>query len=313
MVKMNNESLLEKAIKIATQAHKGQKDKYGAPYIGHVTRVMNAGATEDEKIVGVLHDLIEDTDWKFEDLEKEGFPQYIIDAVRCVTKKSEDENYDDFVKRTATNPLAIKVKLNDLTDNMDIRRMPEVTEKDLKRLNKYLKAYKYLENLNAVSLDPEIKKQIHEAGDQIKNWRQLVKGSKMSAGEIILFSGTDTAGKTLAAAMLDNYSGSEVYHIDLSQVISKYIGETEKNLAKIFEMAEHRNWILFFDEADALFGKRTDVKDAHDRYANTEVSYLLQRIEAYKGPVIFSVSKKSNIDSAFMRRLRFVIDFPVNT
>jgi (p)ppGpp synthase/HD superfamily hydrolase len=147
MVKMNNESLLEKAIKIATEAHKGQVDKYGAPYIGHVTRVMNAGATEDEKIVGMLHDLIEDTDWEFADLEKEGFPQYIIDAVRCVTKTSEEENYDDFVKRTATNSLAIKVKLNDLTDNMDIRRMPEVTEKDLKRLNKYLKAYKYLESL----------------------------------------------------------------------------------------------------------------------------------------------------------------------
>src|SRR5687768_6851450 len=105
---------------------------------------MNHGVTTDEKIVGVLHDLVEDTPWTFRDLEKEGFPRYIVEAIRCVTKKSDKENYDDFVKRTAANPLAIKVKLNDLTDNMDIKRMPKVTEKDVKRLNKYLKAFKYL-------------------------------------------------------------------------------------------------------------------------------------------------------------------------
>lgn len=143
---MKNKSLLEKAIKIATKEHKEQKDKYGAPYINHVTRVMNAGATTDEKIVGILHDLIEDTKWTFDDLEKEGFPKHIIEAIRCVTKTSDEENYDDFVKRTATNALSINVKLNDLTDNMDIKRMPEVKEKDVKRLNKLLKAYKYLKS-----------------------------------------------------------------------------------------------------------------------------------------------------------------------
>lgn len=144
--KMNDKSLLEKAIKIATKAHKGQKDKYGAPYINHVTRVMNAGKTTDEKIVGILHDLIEDTKWTFDDLKKEGFPKRIIEAICCVTKTSEEENYDDFVKRTSTNALAIKVKLNDLTDNMNIKRMSEVKEKDIKRLNKYLKAYKFLKS-----------------------------------------------------------------------------------------------------------------------------------------------------------------------
>ena len=117
---MNNETLLEKAIRIATEAHKSQEDKYGAPYIGHLTRVMNYGVSTDEKIAGILHDLVEDTQWTFEDLEKEGFPKHIIEALRCVTKTSEDENYDDFIERIKANPLAVNVKLNDLSDNLDI-------------------------------------------------------------------------------------------------------------------------------------------------------------------------------------------------
>ena len=135
---------LDRAIQIAVEAHKNQKDKYGAPYLGHVSRVMNAGKTDDERIVGVLHDLIEDTPWTFEDLKKEGFSSHVIEAIRCLTKKSEDENYESFVDRIKINPLAIRVKLNDLRDNMDIRRLPMVTEKDVPRLNKYLKAYHLL-------------------------------------------------------------------------------------------------------------------------------------------------------------------------
>jgi (p)ppGpp synthase/HD superfamily hydrolase len=140
-------STLTRAIEIATKAHEGATDKYGAPYINHVTRVMNMGETDDEKIVGVLHDVIEDTNWTFEDLEKEGFSKVVIDALKCVTKTSEDEDYQEFIDRVKINPLAVKVKLNDLKDNMDIRRMPEVFELDLKRLNKYLKAYNELINL----------------------------------------------------------------------------------------------------------------------------------------------------------------------
>ena len=140
-------STLNRAIEIATKSHEGATDKYGAPYINHVTRVMNMGETNNEKIVGVLHDVIEDTHWTFEDLEKEGFSKDAIDALRCVTKTSEDEDYQEFIDRVKINPLAVKVKLNDLRDNMDIRRMPEVLELDLKRLNKYLKAYKELINL----------------------------------------------------------------------------------------------------------------------------------------------------------------------
>ncbi|WP_276480885.1 phosphohydrolase [Paraflavitalea pollutisoli] len=133
---------LEKAIDIATQAHQGQVDKYGAPYIGHVMRVMNMGRTEEEKICGVLHDVVEDTDWTFERLASVGFGPDIIAALRCVTKESESEDYDHFVQRTLQNRLACLVKLNDLTDNMDVRRMPEVTSKDIARLNKYLRAYR---------------------------------------------------------------------------------------------------------------------------------------------------------------------------
>ena len=137
-------STLQRAIDIATQAHKGQFDKSGKDYIGHPLRVMEMGRTEEEKIVGVLHDVVEDTDWTFEALAEEGFSKEIMDALRCVTKLSENENYDDFIERVKKNPLAVAVKINDLSDNMDIRRLPYLSDKDVKRLKKYLKAYKKL-------------------------------------------------------------------------------------------------------------------------------------------------------------------------
>lgn len=137
-------STLQRAIEIATEAHQGQFDKAGRDYIGHPLRVMEMGKTEEEKIVGVLHDVIEDTDWTFEKLAEEGFSDEVIAALRCVTKLSENENYDDFIERVKKNPLATAVKINDLTDNMDIRRLPYLSDKDVKRLKKYLKAYKRL-------------------------------------------------------------------------------------------------------------------------------------------------------------------------
>ena len=137
-------STLERAIEIATQAHEGQVDKAGNAYIGHPLRVMAMGKTEHEKIAGVLHDIVEDTPWTFEMLEAEGFAPEIIAALKCVTKISENEDYDDFIERVKKNPLAVAVKINDLTDNMDIRRLPYLSDKDVKRLKKYLKAYKKL-------------------------------------------------------------------------------------------------------------------------------------------------------------------------
>ncbi len=137
-------STLERAIEIATKAHEGQVDKAGNAYIGHPLRVMAMGKNEQEKIAGVLHDIVEDTPWTFEMLEAEGFAPEIIAALKCVTKISENEDYDDFIERVKKNPLAVAVKINDLTDNMDIRRLPYLSDKDVKRLKKYLKAYKKL-------------------------------------------------------------------------------------------------------------------------------------------------------------------------
>lgn len=134
---------------------------------------------------------------------------------------------------------------------------------------------------------------------------------KLKPGYTSLFYGPPGTGKTFSACLLGKYCNCDVYRIDLSMIISKYIGETEKNLARIFDMAEHKNWILFFDEADALFGKRTKVEDAHDRYANQEVSYLLQRIEDFNGVVILASNLKTNIDPAFLRRFQSVIHFPM--
>jgi hypothetical protein len=133
----------------------------------------------------------------------------------------------------------------------------------------------------------------------------------LKRGYRTLFYGASGTGKTLTATLLGKYTGKDVFRIDLSRVVSKYIGETEKNLAKLFDKAEHKNWILFFDEADALFGKRTDIRDAHDKYANQEVAYLLQRIESYNGLVILATNQRGHIDEAFVRRFQSIIHFPI--
>ena len=136
--------------------------------------------------------------------------------------------------------------------------------------------------------------------------------AKLSTGKGVnaLFAGPSGTGKTMAAGILANELGLELYKIDLSQVVSKYIGETEKNLDSIFTGAENSNIILFFDEADALFGKRSEVRDSHDRYANIEISYLLQKMEDYEGVAILATNLRQNLDEAFVRRLAFSINFP---
>jgi hypothetical protein len=138
----------------------------------------------------------------------------------------------------------------------------------------------------------------------------FARKSARGLGFATLFWGESGTGKTLAAEVLANELGLALYRIDLSAVVSKYIGETEKNLRKLFDVAEDAGAILLFDEADALFGKRSEVKDSHDRYANIEVSYLLQRMEAYSGLAILTTNHKAALDSAFQRRLRFVVHFP---
>jgi AAA+ superfamily predicted ATPase len=136
---------------------------------------------------------------------------------------------------------------------------------------------------------------------------------KMSLGKglTVLFSGASGTGKTLAAEIIAGELDLEIYKIDLSLIVSKYIGETEKNLAKIFSEAETSNAILFFDEADALFGKRSEVKDSHDRYANIEIAYLLQKMEEYEGITILASNLRKNLDEAFVRRIKYIIEFPL--
>jgi len=134
---------------------------------------------------------------------------------------------------------------------------------------------------------------------------------RVKPGYRALFYGPPGTGKTLTATLLGKYTEKDVYRIDLSRVVSKYIGETEKNLSRLFDKAVDKNWILFFDEADALFGKRTDIRDAHDKYANQEVAYLLQRIESYDGLVILATNQRGNIDDAFTRRFQAIIHFPM--
>ena len=139
-------STIEKALEIALKAHKGQKDKSGNDYILHPLRVMERGRTETEKICGLLHDVVEDSDWTFEDIKNEGFSEEVVVALKCLTK-AENEDYDKFIDRVVGNPVAIQVKINDLLDNMDITRLEELDEQDMKRLNKYLKAYRRLKQI----------------------------------------------------------------------------------------------------------------------------------------------------------------------
>ncbi|MSM38824.1 MAG: AAA family ATPase [Geobacter sp.] len=159
--------------------------------------------------------------------------------------------------------------------------------------------------------------QLRELCNQAR-YRHVVYGSwgfgrKLSTGKglNVLFSGPPGTGKTMGAEVIAHELGLDLYKIDLSQVVSKYIGETEKNLDRIFSEARTCNAILFFDEADALFGKRSEVKDAHDRYANIEIGYLLQKMEEYEGVAILATNFRSNLDEAFVRRLQYVVEFPL--
>ena len=165
-------------------------------------------------------------------------------------------------------------------------------------------------------LDEKSIKSLHEVAScaeyQLKNRNRLSqKKVQNTKGVTALFTGQSRTGKTMAAKVLANQLRLSLFRINLSTVVSNYIGETEKNLSKVFDAAENGGVILFFDEADALFGKRSEVNDSHDQYANVEISYLLQRMESYRGLAILATNmKKSDLDQAFIRRLRFIVNFP---
>ena len=154
----------------------------------------------------------------------------------------------------------------------------------------------------------EIETWIDHQDTFLSKWRP---NQKISAGYRSIFYGPPGTGKTLTATLLGKSAGLSVYRFDLSLVLSKWIGETEKNLANVFDQAEKNSWILFFDEADALFGKRTETSGAHDRYANQEASCRLQRVEDFAGVVILASNLKGNFDQAFVRRFNSMVYFPV--
>jgi SpoVK/Ycf46/Vps4 family AAA+-type ATPase len=160
-----------------------------------------------------------------------------------------------------------------------------------------------LESLRAIAA------QVRQQGKVLERWGFAAQTSR-GLGISALFHGPSGTGKTLAAEVLAHDLGLDLWRIDLSQMVSKYIGETEKNLRAIFDTAENTGSILLFDEADALFGRRSEVRDSHDRYANIEVSYLLQRIEAYRGLAILTSNLRGNLDTAFLRRITFFVSFP---
>ena len=180
-------------------------------------------------------------------------------------------------------------------------------------------AQRIFTNLNwgDLVLDDDIMDDLEEITTWLKYQTEIMEdmGLKkhLKPGFRSLFYGPPGTGKTLAVSLLGKSGGRDVYRVDISKVVSKYIGETEKNLANIFDQAENKNWILFFDEADAIFGKRTATKDAKDRYANQEVAYLLQRIEDFPGLVILATNLKANIDEAFARRFQSIVFFAIPT
>ena len=164
-------------------------------------------------------------------------------------------------------------------------------------------------------LDPDRSDQVREVARRCRHrdtvFDQWGFDREPSAGVVALFAGPSGTGKTLAAEVIAADVGVDLYKVDLANLVSKYIGETEKNLARVFDTAEAANVALFFDEADALMGKRSAVSDAHDRYANIEVAYLLQRLERYDGLAVLATNLANNIDPAFVRRFHVVVEFPI--
>ena len=210
-----------------------------------------------------------------------------------------------FTERQATDPERLKQDL--------WQACIDYTRPDLEQLAQRIEPVAGWDDLvlpeQAKAILKEIALHVRQRSKVYGEWGFSGK-SKRGLGISALFAGESGTGKTMASEVIARELGLDLYRIDLSQVVNKYIGETEKNLKKIFEAAEGSGAILLFDEADALFGKRSDVKDSHDRYSNIEVSYLLQKMEEYRGLAILTTNMRNALDKAFLRRIRFVVQFP---
>ncbi len=221
----------------------------------------------------------------------------IIDAARTACSFAGEKNPASPVLSMEELYKGCKIQTHHKLNSFALRTSPHYKWEDI------VLPKDTMEHLKEISSFIKYKGKVHS------DWG-FEKKLSLGKGLNVLFSGPPGTGKTMAAEILANEVKLDLYKIDLSSVVSKYIGETEKNLKKIFDEAETSNSILFFDEADALFGKRSEVKDAHDRYANIEISYLLQKMEEYEGIVILATNLHGNIDDAFLRRMQFVIEFP---
>lgn len=222
----------------------------------------------------------------------------IRDAARTACSFSEEGNKASPMLSMEDLYKGCKVQSNQKLSSLSLKTSPHYTWEDI------VLPKETLEHLKEVSGFIKYKGRVHF------DWG-FEKKLSLGKGLNVLFSGAPGTGKTMAAEVLANEVKLDLYKIDLSSLVSKYIGETEKNLKRIFDEAETSNSILFFDEADALFGKRSEVKDAHDRYANIETAYLLQKMEEYEGVVILASNFRKNMDDAFLRRLHFTIEFPL--
>jgi AAA+ superfamily predicted ATPase len=241
-------------------------------------------------------------------------PDVQLNGLRYVHRDSRlyKENILVFPEERVENPFLTPVKLN--SDSVRKWMYP----KELRRLaDKNFSAHEIASDLEWKDLfiSPETEKGLHQLKLWLEHGDELMKHPKLkkyiNPGIRTLFYGPSGTGKTLTASLLGKQFGMPVYRVDLSQMVSKWIGETEKNLARIFDQAEKQKWILFFDEADALFSKRGTVNSSNDRRANQEISYLLQRVENYDGTIIMATNLKDNIDEAFIRRFQLMINFPV--
>lgn len=223
-------------------------------------------------------------------------------SIETISKKISAEVH---VKDKDFDPKSLYFLLHNSTYRLAKTRLGDLAEEILPvaRLKDIILPISRKNMMQAIALHFKHRRKVYD------DWG-FGKKSSRGLGIIALFSGESGTGKTMAAEAIANELGIDLFRIDLSMVASKYIGETEKNLRQIFDAADTKECILFFDEADSLFGKRSEVKDSHDRYANLQVGYLLQRIESHNGIVILATNFKKSLDPAFMRRVRFIIDFP---
>jgi AAA+ superfamily predicted ATPase len=322
-----------------------------ALFINGFDHILNEERGIRQLLESITHQIKHYPNWVFLSSQKEWQPRGLLENKTCINIEISPGSFLDrkliwerhlkkspeFAADIDSGDLATKFKFTGgqifdavtFARNMAKWRDPEkglVTADDLysacrkqarETLNTLARKIKPVYRWEDIILPRDQKEQLHEICSYVENYHKVYGtwgfGKKVSLGKglNILFAGVSGTGKTMAAEVIANELKIDLYKIDLSSIVSKYIGETEKNLDRIFREGQISNAILFFDEADALFGKRSEVKDSHDRYANIEVAYLLQKMDEYEGIVILATNLRKNMDEAFARRMHYTLEFPV--